>query len=191
MRIETVVLAIAAGAAACGGRPLSLPELPERSLGTVVLRLTVDPATPFCDQVSGCSSGPGHFGIATASGTKLALDPPSWCELLECTDQCPAPRCRTSACSIGWGNVFSGAERAWDGSYYELGTCGAGVTCGSRRYAPAGHYVASMCAGQGILVPPDGTLGADGPQCSAQDPPDCVMVPFDFPGPPVLGHLPL
>ena len=67
-------------------------------------------------------------------------------------------------------------------------TCGNHVSCLEAAFAPAGHYVARMCATPGDLRTADGGFE---PTCTATGPIECVDVPFDFPGPsPVVGTLP-
>jgi hypothetical protein len=76
----------------------------------------------------------------------------------------------------------------WDGATHSTSTCGNNVSCYQPGFAPAGHYVARMCATPGNLTPADGSVRST---CTATGPVECVDVPFDFPGPsPVVGTLP-
>jgi hypothetical protein len=76
----------------------------------------------------------------------------------------------------------------WDGTSTVPSTCGQQVACSQQDAAPAGQYVARMCATPGNVTRDDG-----GPvtTCTATGPTECTDVPFDFPHPsPVIGTLP-
>lgn len=76
----------------------------------------------------------------------------------------------------------------WDGLSYTGSTCGNGMGCYQPGFAPAGHYVARMCATPGNLTTADGGFPTT---CGATGLIECVDVPFDFPGAsPVVGTLP-
>ena len=76
---------------------------------------------------------------------------------------------------------------SWDGSSYATSTCGNKMTCYQPIIAPAGHYVAKMCATPGNITTVDGGFPTT---CTATGPDECIDVPFDFPGPsPVVGTL--
>ena len=80
------------------------------------------------------------------------------------------------------------AELSWDGSIYPTSTCGNNVSCYQPGFAPAGHYVAKMCATPGTLKTAANGITST---CTATGPVECVDVPFDFPGAsPVVGTLP-
>lgn len=69
-----------------------------------------------------------------------------------------------------------------------ISTCGNNLACYQPGFAPAGRYVAKMCATPGNLKTADGGFPST---CTATGPIECVDVPFDFPGPsPVVGTLP-
>jgi hypothetical protein len=155
--------------------------------GTITFELVLPAGKPFCDQWSMCAlAAPSHLEILTAAGQALTLAAPL------CADRCGSPcqitACPPLACVAAFGTVLTGAEAPWDGTTYTDGTCpSTGNSCTARTHAPAGSYVARMCATPGTLNPPDGGLA----QCAATGPVECVDVPFTYPGPsPVVAHLP-
>ena len=62
------------------------------------------------------------------------------------------------------------------------------MACYQPGFAPAGHYVARMCATPGTITTADGGFPS---KCTATGAVECVDVPFDFPGSsPIIGTLP-
>jgi hypothetical protein len=107
------------------------------------------------------------------TGAALTIDAP-------CITQCNA--CQPVACSLVCAAPSqlppAGAKRAWDGTVYLSGTCGAaGATaCVTPSCVAPGRYVAKMC-GFAKVGPDAGTVGP----CSGATTATCVEVPFDWP----------
>lgn len=76
-------------------------------------------------------------------------------------------------------------ELAWDGSFYELSTCGSGAPCAERRLARPGRYAAELCAVRNTRT--NDSIGA--PVCVDTGARVCGRVEFDFPGPDASGEL--
>lgn len=77
--------------------------------------------------------------------------------------------------------LLSTVERRWDGSLLAWSSCqgaaGDAVACSRPEAAPAGNYVARMCA----LSPRASSGGAEKATCAASTQPTCVDVPFTWP----------
>jgi hypothetical protein len=143
------------------------------SLGTVTLRLDLPPATSFCD-VS-CGGVGSHITILTREGKPVPTEHPSCVGM--CTASCVAVSCPVGGACLLTGVALTGAELTWDGSTYPTSTCGGGVACYRSTFAPAGKYIARMCATPGKLGKP-----ADSPPvCDATGAPSCVDVVFAYP----------
>jgi hypothetical protein len=81
-----------------------------------------------------------------------------------------------------------GLERvalAWDGTHYELSTCGAGVPCAARRTAGSGRYVAELCGTQNTRT--IDSIGA--PVCVDTGRATCASRELSYPGPDVDAEL--
>jgi hypothetical protein len=155
-----------------------------RSPGSVTLRLVIPPSHSFCDQTTGCG-GTSHISILNGAGHELGLSTP-WCSTI-CSSTCRPSPCPGIAC-FPQGEAVKTSEFPWDGSSYGTSTCGNKMACYVPEVAPAGHYVARMCATPGNLTTADGGFPST---CTATGPVECVDVPFDFPGPsPIVGTLP-
>ena len=168
----------------CGqtGECTSLPPTCPTSctpLGTVRFHLTVPASSDAGDSYSAttydwAADPASWFTVSTAAGAALQIVPPT-------SDAGPAlywaPSCSVCAplaivplatqATIQNGEISG----TWTGTSYSLtATCNQAqngvVPCGDLLCAAAGHYSVTMCA-----IPPR-TNGA----------PECVSVPFDFPG---------
>jgi hypothetical protein len=152
-----------AGGSDAGGSP-----------GTVTLRLDLPATSSFCDM--SCGGGGQHITILTRDGKAVPIQAPS------CVAVCAAT-CLPVACPVGGaclytGVAVTGAELKWDGSMYPTSTCGSGATCYRPTFAPAGKYIARMCATPGTLGRPADSQ----PICKATGVQSCVDVVFAFPG---------
>ncbi len=111
------------------------------------------------------------LSLRNANGDDVVIDAPCTADCATCEPVgCPA------YCAIPTRMTAAGVQRTWDGTYYAAGTCG-GMTCALRSCAPAGRYVAKMCAY------PDLSSGGAGGVCSPSPAPRCVDVAFDWPPP--------
>jgi hypothetical protein len=156
------------------------------SPGSVTLRLVIPAGRSFCDQSSTCG-GTSHITILNNAGQPVGISIPS-CSTI-CSAACTPVPCPLIAC-IQEGVAVKTTELQWDGSSYSTSTCGNRMTCYQPGFAPAGHYVARMCATPGNIANGDGGVPSL-PVCTASGPVECVDVPFDFPGPsPIVGTLP-
>jgi hypothetical protein len=113
--------------------------------------------------------------IRSAAGQSIALSGgcTTTCEVCQpvaCTNICIAPQRMKP----------QGENTTWDGSYFLMEKCGAGVTCRETACAPPGKYIATMCA---TLDGSDGGMGAfcSITQQGAAPQRVCVDVPFDYP----------
>jgi hypothetical protein len=80
---------------------------------------------------------------------------------------------------------------AWDGAFQEPGTCANSLACHTLRYAPAGRYVASMCATPGRIITGVADETGNDQTCEPAGEIECVQLQFDFPSSqPVVGVLP-
>src|SRR5690606_3286949 len=77
--------------------------------------------------------------------------------------------------------LVSNEEVTWDGSYQEPGSCAAGDTCYTLRYAPAGRYLARMCATPGSVVGGSADAAGDTTSCERSGPDECYEVEFEYP----------
>lgn len=143
--------------------------------GSIEFEMDVAPgaSTIYCSGAgAGCAAGwlsilpPGDAG-------ELTIDAPC---LTECS-VCQPMTCPGLACAAPIPVTAAGEKRTWDGTFYTSGTCGSGFTCTSPSCAPAGQYVARMCADAEQV--PDAAVGA----CLAATTPTCVDVDFDWPPP--------
>jgi hypothetical protein len=131
---------------------------------------------------------PTHFTILS-NGQPLTIALPA------CTTTCSGTTCQFQICPLGAaacvaprGIAFTGGKLDWDGTIYTMSTCGMSTSCYAPSHAPAGKYVARMCATPGTLSTPDGGFATN---CTASGPTECVDIQFEYPGPtPVVGHLP-
>jgi hypothetical protein len=142
--------------------------------GAITFKLSVDPGSTS----TYCSSGPFSCGqqdwlsISSANGTNYTLDAGECsvscgaCQPVECSNICLEPSVITS----------QGLELTWHGSIVVSGTCGAGLACLGSGCAPAGQYVAQMCA-----YPELGAESAATFCENASQTPTCVTVPFTWP----------
>jgi hypothetical protein len=154
------------------------------SSGSVTLRLVIPTSRSFCDQTTGCS-GIAHITILDTAGQTLGLVVP-WCSTI-CSTACTPSPCPAFAC-FNQGVPVETGDLTWDGSSYAGSMCGNNMACYQPAFAPAGHYVAHMCATPGNLTTADGGFPST---CTATGSQECVDVPFDYPGPsPVVGTLP-
>jgi hypothetical protein len=145
---------------------------PEKSPGTVTLRLTVSSGRSYCDQDTLCSTTP-HIFVRDPAGRVLLTALP-FCQPI-CSQLCAPPQCPGFPC-VPMGSRFTGGDFVWSGVYYDSSTCGGGAGCFIQRFARPGRYTAAMCATPGALSAPDG----GGPVC-AKEAQRCVELPFDFP----------
>jgi hypothetical protein len=170
-----------AGSAGSGGADGSadIGRTDGASLGTVTVRLIIPAGRSFCDR---CNGGL-RVTILDAAGQPVETYAPSCstsCASCELTS-CPAVPCFPSM-------LPATNDTTWDGTMAMASTCGKHLACSQPEAAPAGHYVARMCATPGDLTTADGGFPAT---CTATGSMECVDVPFDLPGPsPVVGTLP-
>ena len=119
----------------------------------------------FYDSGPDCTP-PGWLTILDQGGNELAIGNPD----VHC---CTFVNCSTCAgevvCENAWQTPGLPVARAWDGTMFPRGTCGADAkACVTEKVcAPVGHYLAHMCAHQR-----DGDGG---------EPITCADVPFDLP----------
>jgi hypothetical protein len=152
---------------------------------TITFEVDVPKNKSYCDMTTACTS-PTHLSILTVGGTILDITPPA-CGVTCST--CRANLCPLIACPASHGEAFTGATYTWDGMTYAASTCGAGTSCTLGKKAPAGKYIARMCATPGTITNADAGLFAE--RCMATGAAQCVDVPFELPGPsPVVGKLP-
>jgi hypothetical protein len=180
-------LVLALSFAACSGGGSGAPDGSSGDgsppSGTVTLRLIIPSGRSFCDQADFCG-GIAHITILNAAGQPVGTTIP-WCSTI-CSAACQPSPCPGIAC-IPQGIAVTTSELQWDGSSYKTSTCGNKMTCYQPLKAPAGHYVARMCATPGTISTPD---GGGQPTCTPTGPVECVDRPFDFPGPsPIEGML--
>ena len=69
----------------------------------------------------------------------------------------------------------SGVQMSWDGTFVEHLTCGASIACTHPACAPAGNYIARLCA--------YAELPGAGSTCPGSSTPTCTDVPFMWPPP--------
>jgi hypothetical protein len=156
----------------------------------ITLKLTVPKDVSFCDQTMNCEfNPPSHIEIMTADGKLVSTVPPSCGIFCGLNATCDSKVCPPLACALPHGVAFTGESIQWDGTIYTSGLCGVDTTCTGTRTAPAGNYIAHMCATHGTLSTADG--GVATPTCTTTGATKCVDVPFMYPGAtPVVGHLP-
>lgn len=110
------------------------------------------------------------ISLVTGDGSAVVIDEPcvtrcDSCEPIACPASCAAPTPLGPA----------GVQRTWSGTAFRSSTCGAGEACVEPTCAPAGQYVARMCAFR------EEAPGEGGGFCSAAPTPTCVDVAFDWP----------
>ena len=118
----------------------------------------------------------GWLSLKDAAGSEVAIGNPTLhcCTLAECAD-CSFQHV---VCQTGSTMPALPVSRSWDATMFPLDHCGASQTaCAMERTcAPAGPYVAHMCARR---------------TADLQEAMTCVDVPFDLPAAgPVVGTLP-
>jgi hypothetical protein len=150
------------------------------SLGSATVRLVVPAGRSFC----GCSGGL-TFTVLDAAGQPVGTAYP-WCSMMPCSTCTPTP-CAVLPCVPE--ALPDGVERTWDGTAATTAsTCGNHLSCERPAFAPAGRYIARLCATPGDVTTVDGGFWDT---CTATGPMECVDVPFDFPASsPVIGTLP-
>jgi hypothetical protein len=110
--------------------------------------------------------------IQTKAGAAVKIDAPcvtdcNVCQPVACPGACAAPSPLPAA----------GAQRTWSGTTFTAGTCGTGISCVTGSCAPAGRYVATMCA-----YPRAASDAATiGPCVGSSSTPTCVDVNFEWP----------
>jgi hypothetical protein len=146
---------------------------------SVTLRLVIPMNRSFCDR---CGSG-SLITILDDAGHAVETNIP-FCSTTCST--CAPTLCPPIVCAAQ--AVPAENDFTWDGTSVTPATCGNNVACYQPGHAPAGHYVARMCATPGTITTADGGFPST---CTATGSIECVDVPFDFPGPsPVVGTLP-
>jgi len=179
---ETVAAAVLSlSPAACNiGQLGDAPTYQSTSPGTVTFKLDLPSTRSFCDDIATCGFGVYHVSFSDLNGHAFQIAT-GW-GATECTSQCVPQLCPGIPCISGGGQLVTQVQESWDGSYFEPGTCGAGVSCFSQRYVLPGRYLAHMCATPGTLTPGD----AGPSNCSHSGPQECVDVTFQLPGPPTI-----
>jgi hypothetical protein len=152
------------------------------SLGPVTVKVTVSPGSAYCDP--GTTGRSPYVQLLSADGQPLPIYKPCLSSCTTCTTVfCPLPAIPAVPASM-----FTGTELHWDGTIYPTATCGPNLSCSDETPAPAGAYVARVCAVPGKLDLPDGGYQA---RCVASGPEVCTDVPFTFPAKTVVvGELP-
>jgi hypothetical protein len=171
MRKNLVLLLVIPVLACAGGRtgPQEADSGPTCPTGAVafVLQQPSTDASHWCVG-SGCSLE--WLTIVDPAGVEHRLD---WPCVPDC-ETCAPVACPLS-CAVPQPFPGAGLLRAWDGRYFESGTCGAGSLCASKTCASAGRYVAKMC------VHRDRSSGAGKTFCDADMASTCTQVAFDWP----------
>lgn len=160
--------------------PSALTAEPIRALPPVHITFTAKDPRSLC-RVDDCSGAP-PISIRALQGTQpLVLSPgPNAVRCAPCagTASTPPP---CSPMGIGVERM----ELDWDGTHYELSSCGGGLPCAARRVAEPGRYVAELCA-----IRSSRTIDSIGaPACVDTGQRVCAHVEFELPGPPVQGEL--
>jgi len=119
---------------------------------------------------------PSWLSVRDAAGSEIAIGNPTehCCTLAECSD-CSFQHV---VCPAAWTTTAVPVSRSWDATMFPLDHCEASQTaCAMQRAcAPAGRYVAHMCARR---------------TSTPQEEMTCVDVPFDLPAAGlVVGTLP-
>jgi hypothetical protein len=144
------------------------------TVGTTQFHIVAANGTDYCVHPSCGMPDVGAspaVSVKPVGGKTMPLSGPCvyTCECLFHACTCPDPQ------RLGSGQTF-----AWDGTYLTSQTCagtGVAVGCYDKQCAPAGKYVATICA---YRAPED--AGANGcPVVVGAAAPTCVNVPFDYP----------
>jgi hypothetical protein len=144
------------------------------TVGTVQFHVVAASGTDFCAHPACGMPDVGAnpvVSVKPVGGKTMPMSGPcvSTCDCLFHACTCPAPQ------RLGSGQTF-----AWDGTFLASQTCGTGglaVACYDKQCAPAGKYVATICA-----YPAPADAGANGcPIVVGAAVPTCVDVPFDYP----------
>jgi hypothetical protein len=137
--------------------------------GTTTFHITEAAGTDYC---VGAQCTLNWVTVKSATGKAMSL---SGACLTTC-EVCQPIACGAAACIAPQRIKPEGQSLTWDGTYYEPGKCGAGISCQEKQCAPPGHYVATMCANK--ATSDAGIAGF----CSNFDfTPTCVDVEFDYP----------
>jgi len=159
----------AAGASVADGGPSLSDPTAAKDLCTsasVVFEIKSAPGTQYC---AGNACSDDWFTVHPADGA-ATLNVQSGCrtDCASCTQKaCPA------LCDPPSRVVSGGLRHGWDGTHFDDGTCGAGTSCTLPACAPAGRYIATMCAYKEIAL--------DSGPCVGAEAATCVDVPFDWP----------
>jgi hypothetical protein len=151
------------------------------SLGSVTVRLVLPAGRSFC----GCNGGLG-FTILDGAGVSVG-NLYGRCSTTPCST-CTFSPCAAIPCVPEPPRAESGFT--WDGTTFATtaSTCGNHVACELPTFAPAGQYVARMCATPGTFTSDDGGVWGT---CSGTGTMECVDVSFDYPSESVIvGTLP-
>lgn len=139
------------------------------------------PGSDFCSGPPNCQSG-DPFTVLDAAGKSLTTG--LSCGMADCKS-CVAQGCPPGSCHFSSPVPTTGTDFTWNGTVYAAATgCGSGqigsppVNCWMPSCAPAGHYVAHLCA---YALPPDSDGGFQVCELHAATKPTCVDVPFDYP----------
>ncbi len=138
---------------------------------TVTFELRAASGKSFCVGGNALACATDWLSVRAASGgSSLTIDRPC----LTTCGSCQPMACPAIACAAPAPLAPAGVSRAWDGTHYAAGTCGAGVSCVDAACASPGTYIATMC-GYARLTPEAG-LGA----CTGATTATCVDVAFDW-----------
>lgn len=167
----------ATGTAGQGGTAGASPDGQSCQQDAVEFRLQASDGAAWYvfDSAQGCAPV-GWLSLRDLAGNEIAIGNPTehCCTLAECAD-CSFQHV---VCQTGWTTPALPVSRSWDATLFPPGHCGTSQTACvmDRACAPAGQYVAHMCARHA----PD-----------LQEQVTCVDVPFDLPAAgPVVGTLP-
>jgi hypothetical protein len=156
----------AAGSAGSGGGGAEAGPV-GCTVGSVTFELIAAgaPAVEYC---TGKNCGTEWLAIKSASGQELQITHP-------CMSDCTSCRQEGCAllCALPQPLKPEGVRQEWDGTFFTPGTCGQGDMCANPNCAPAGKYVATMCAG--VKNNPDAMF------CETDPNQQCVDVEFGYP----------
>jgi hypothetical protein len=157
------------GGAGAGGSIVHTDAGVECTGGTTTFHLTEANGTDYC---VGTQCTLSWVSVKSMSGKGMSLS--SGC-MTSCV-VCQTILCGAAACVAPQHIKPEGQSLTWDGTYFEISKCGAGVSCQDKQCAPPGHYVATMCANKSTS-----DAGVAGFCAGVDFTPTCVDVEFDYP----------
>lgn len=162
------------------GQPVGAArEAPIAAFPPVRITFTAKDPRALC-RVDDCSGTPLVSIRKVGAGKPLVLAPGRGATLCA---SCRAPASLPPCSPMGVG--VERVELDWDGTHYDLSTCGPGTPCAARQPAEPGRYVAELCATESTRT--IDSIGA--PACVDTGHRVCKELEFDLPGPPVNADL--